>query len=87
MNKTVLITGSSSGIGKATAIFFAEQGWNVVATMRTPENEKELTTFSNIQLAALDVLDPQSITKAIAETIDRFGKQCRLWRLWPIRSF
>lgn len=74
MNKTVLITGSSSGIGKATALFFAEQGWNVVATMRTPEKETELTEFPNIQLTPLDVLDPQSITKAISETIDRYGK-------------
>ena len=43
MSKTILITGSSSGIGKATAKFFAEQGWNVIASMRTPEKEEELT--------------------------------------------
>ena len=48
MSKTVLITGSSSGIGKATAILFAEQGWNVIATMRTPEKETELSQKANI---------------------------------------
>jgi NAD(P)-dependent dehydrogenase (short-subunit alcohol dehydrogenase family) len=37
MNETVLITGASSGYGKATAELFLERGWNVVATMRKPK--------------------------------------------------
>jgi NAD(P)-dependent dehydrogenase (short-subunit alcohol dehydrogenase family) len=37
MNETILITGTSSGYGKATADFFLERGWNVVATMRRPD--------------------------------------------------
>ena len=44
MIKTIFITGSSSGIGKATAKLFHEKGWNVVATMRRPEKESELNT-------------------------------------------
>jgi NAD(P)-dependent dehydrogenase (short-subunit alcohol dehydrogenase family) len=74
MSKTVLITGSSSGIGKATAIFFADRGWNVIATMRTPKNETELTLLDNVWVAALDVLNPESIEKAVREGIERFGK-------------
>lgn len=74
MKKTILITGSSSGIGKATAIFFAAQGWNVIATMRKPEQEKELTALENVKVAALDVLDPTSIQKTVEESIAQFGK-------------
>ncbi|MFT7056775.1 MAG: NAD(P)-dependent dehydrogenase (short-subunit alcohol dehydrogenase family), partial [Roseivirga sp.] len=50
MKKTILITGASSGIGKATAIHFQKQGWNVIATMRTPEKETELNKLENVQL-------------------------------------
>ena len=39
--KTILITGASSGIGKATAIHFYKHGWNVIATMRSPEKDTE----------------------------------------------
>ena len=53
--KTVLITGASSGIGKAAALEFAAQGWNVAATMRTPEKSEDLKSVKNIHLFALDV--------------------------------
>ncbi len=39
MNNTVFITGASSGLGKATARLFQQNGWNVIAAMRSPENE------------------------------------------------
>jgi len=74
MNKTILITGASSGIGKATAKHFQEKGWNVVATMRKPENEEELTQLDNVLVTRLDVQDLQSIDNAIKEGIDKFGK-------------
>ena len=74
MSQTILITGASSGIGKATAKFFQEKGWNVVATMRTPEKEVELTTLDNVLVTKLDVLDADSITKAIQQGIEKFGK-------------
>ena len=74
MSKTILITGASSGIGKATAIHFQQQGWNVIATMRTPDKESELSKLENIQLERLDVLDVESIDQAIKNGISRFGK-------------
>ncbi|AQG78056.1 short-chain dehydrogenase [Spirosoma montaniterrae] len=73
MMKTVLITGTSSGIGKATVRYFAEQGWNVAATMRTPAKETELGQLPNVKLFRLDVMDSDSIRQAIADTRAAFG--------------
>lgn len=73
MAKTILITGASSGIGKATAKLFQEHGWNVVATMRTPENEEELTQLENVLVTKLDVLDAGSIQESVERGIERFG--------------
>ena len=73
MKKTVLITGTSSGIGRSTALYFASKGWNVAATMRTPEKEKELSKVDGIKLFKLDVTDPISIQSAIEESISVFG--------------
>lgn len=71
--KTVLITGCSSGFGRLTAKLFHNNGWNVIATMRTPEQESELIKLSNILVTKLDVSDPQSVSKAVAEGIAEFG--------------
>ncbi|NVN94696.1 MAG: SDR family oxidoreductase [Bacteroidetes bacterium] len=73
MQKTVLITGSSSGIGKASVKYFAQKGWNVAATMRDPSKEKELNTLENVKLFTLDVTNSESIQKAIADAIECFG--------------
>lgn len=70
---TVLITGASSGIGRAAAEFFAQKGWNVAATMRSPEKEAELTRFSNLKLYKLDVTDAASIDAAIQSASSDFG--------------
>jgi NAD(P)-dependent dehydrogenase (short-subunit alcohol dehydrogenase family) len=74
MKKTILVTGASSGIGKATAKFFQEKGWNVVATMRKPEEEKELKMLKNVLVTRMDVTDPESIRNAVQSGIAQFGK-------------
>lgn len=74
MKETILITGTSSGIGRAAAVLFANQGWNVAATMRTPEKENELQKNSNIRLYQLDVTDKTGVDKTIADVIQDFGK-------------
>ena len=73
-SNTVIITGTSSGYGKAMAKEFARQGWNVVATMRTPEKETELTKLENVLVTRMDVLDSTSIRGAIQKGIEKFGE-------------
>lgn len=68
-----MITGTSSGFGKETAKLFKQKGWNVVATMRSPENGLEFSELDNVLVTRLDVQDPESIQNAVKETIQRFG--------------
>ena len=63
--KTVLITGCSSGFGLATAGYFLERDWQVIATMRTPR-EDVLPRSKHLRVIALDVTDADSIRRAIA---------------------
>ncbi|WNC14160.1 SDR family oxidoreductase [Brevibacillus brevis] len=72
--KTILITGASSGIGRAAAVHFQKQGWNVVATMRTPELETELNRLDNVLVTKLDVVEQATIQSAIQEGKERFGR-------------
>ncbi|NOU67801.1 SDR family NAD(P)-dependent oxidoreductase [Paenibacillus sp. LMG 31461] len=72
--KTIFITGTSSGLGKLTAIHFANLGWNVAATMRTPENETELIAYENVKLFKLDVTNLEEVHSAVDDAIAAFGK-------------
>lgn len=74
MAKAILITGASTGIGRATALFFAERGWNVVATMRTPEKADARLKQPNVHIVALDVTDDDSIVSALTAAQNRFGR-------------
>jgi short-subunit dehydrogenase len=73
MAKTVVITDTSSGIGKETAKLFQKIGWNVIATMRSPEKEQELKLLNNVLVVELDVLNIESIRKAVKVGANKFG--------------
>ncbi len=72
--QTVLITGCSSGFGKLAAKTFHQRGWNVIASMRSPQKETELTHLDNVMVIRLDVTDQESIEKAIEKGLEKFGR-------------
>ncbi|MEO7658252.1 MAG: SDR family NAD(P)-dependent oxidoreductase, partial [Pyrinomonadaceae bacterium] len=74
MDKVVLITGASSGIGLHTAKLFQAKGWKVAATMRSPERADDLSRIVDVECLRLDVTDVPSIKSAITAAIDRFGR-------------
>jgi NAD(P)-dependent dehydrogenase (short-subunit alcohol dehydrogenase family) len=69
----VLVTGASSGIGRATVERFRRAGWRVAATMRRPE-ASDLTPSDDVHLVALDVTDEASVAAAVAATVEAFGR-------------
>ncbi len=71
--KAIFVTGSSSGLGRAAAKLFASRGWKVIATMRNPNSEKELTKIPGVMLMALDTTDPQQIQSVAEQVVARGG--------------
>lgn len=65
MTKTILITGTSSGYGKAIAEHFLAQGWNVIATMRRPEAAAFEGDASRLRILPLDVTSDASIATLV----------------------
>ena len=72
--QVVLITGSSSGIGRATAIEAAARGHRVFASARRPADVADLPRPGAIETLALDVTDVASIERAVAEVLRRAGR-------------
>ena len=71
--KTVVITGASTGIGRAVAERFAAEGWRVAATMRRPEDHAELGSVEGVTLYRLDVTDREGLTAITKTTIEDLG--------------
>src|SRR5262249_4012557 len=73
MQKTVLITGSSSGYGKATAELFLDRGWNVIATMRQPNPDVYAIRSERLKVFPLDVSNPDRVRTFLPEAVAVFG--------------
>lgn len=77
--KTVLITGTSSGIGLATAITLAQAGWNTIATMRNLDRASPLKGAAEaagvtVSIRELDVTDSDSIRRAVDGIVADYGR-------------
>ena len=67
--RTLFVTGSSSGLGRAAVKLFAAKGWKVIATMRNPERETTLRELPGVVLLQLDVTSPAQIKEAVDKAI------------------
>lgn len=78
MNNTVLITGGSSGIGKACALRYGKEGYNVAFTGRNPERMEEVSkeldamNVPNLGLV-VDASSLEGAEDAVAKTVEKFG--------------
>ena len=68
IQRSILITGCSSGIGLASARALHQRGWRVFATARTPADLERLRADESVEAIHLDLADPQSIADC-AETV------------------
>lgn len=80
-SKIVLITGTSSGIGLATAVAAAQDGWHAIATMRDTARGDDLRAAAEqagvaerIQIEQLDVTDPDSIATCLKKVVAEHGR-------------
>ncbi|WP_370149054.1 SDR family NAD(P)-dependent oxidoreductase [Exiguobacterium profundum] len=71
--QTIVITGASSGIGRATVELFSKRGWHVAATMRRPEDHQELSHLKGVSLYQLDVTNETSIREAFKQIVSDHG--------------
>ena len=69
--RTVLTTGCSMGTGCHTAFTLQARGWNVVARLRSPENETEIEALDSVLVPRLDAKHPGSIAASIEQAIDQ----------------
>ncbi len=75
MNKTILITGASSGIGWATSLELAEKGWRVFAAVRKEADAKKLRDASSdkITTVIMDIVDYESVKRGAKEIEKALG--------------
>ena len=79
MNRVLLLTGTSSGIGLHTAVQAARAGWTVVATLRDPDTAEPLRTAAaaagvELDVRRLDVTDPAGIDQCVSDVVSTHGR-------------
>jgi NAD(P)-dependent dehydrogenase (short-subunit alcohol dehydrogenase family) len=75
MQKTILITGAGSGVGRATAISFANAGWNVALVGRRKDAlEETAASTKNALVLPCDVTDADAVDAAFSQTVQQFGR-------------
>ncbi|WKN44136.1 SDR family oxidoreductase [Tunicatimonas pelagia] len=75
MRRTIFISGTNSGIGKAIVEFFASKGWNVAATVRNVDEYPNLfASFPNVRLYSLEMTDYQQIENIVKQVISDFKR-------------
>lgn len=78
MNKIALITGATSGIGKATAQILAQNNYNIILCGRRQDRlyelEKELSAFTKVHNLSFDVSDKKAVFEAINSLPETFSK-------------
>jgi NAD(P)-dependent dehydrogenase (short-subunit alcohol dehydrogenase family) len=78
MSESVLITGSGTGLGLASALYLAERGFRVYATVRNPAQEPEVLAAARergteLRVLRLDLTDRASIEAAVATVVQECG--------------
>ena len=74
LKRTVLITGTSSGLGLSMVRHFAERGWNVAATMRRRDRMSLFADLPAVYVIPLELTDPDSAVEAFANALRHFGR-------------
>ncbi len=70
--KNILITGAATGIGRETALYFAKNGWNVIATVHFVHEIEYFNNIPNIKCYTLDVTNSESIDNAKRAILNDF---------------
>jgi NAD(P)-dependent dehydrogenase (short-subunit alcohol dehydrogenase family) len=73
MSKTIVVTGTASGLGRATVDKFAAEGWNVVATVRKESDLRTHAEVKNVNTLLLDIDDEHAVEAFAQLAVDQFG--------------